>query len=153
MAHTICPARHIDGQDEVFDDTERSRIGIHTCPGGGHNATHSADVDYAELLPDLFRMNAGRFYIQMASETDKARVLDIIQRERQASEIVRERALEAAEFLNGERFATTDDCGFSLFSDDLAMARATAFTKIKSRIDGKTSYGALLFAATGTKNS
>jgi len=137
-----------------FDDAERSRIGIHTCPGGDHNATHSADVDYAELLPDLFRMNAGRFYIQMASEADKPRVLDIIERERQADqitfigvidpcssdietpEIVRDRVLEAAEFLKGERFGTTDDCGFSPFSDDLAMARATAFAKIKARIDG-----------------
>jgi len=117
---------------------------------GDHNATHSADVDYAELLPDLFRMNAGRFYIQMASETDKPRVLDIIERERQAhqvtfigvidpctsdietAELVRDRVLEAA----GERFGTTDDCGFSPFSDDLAMARSTAFAKIKARIDG-----------------
>jgi len=110
--------------------------------------------DTEQLLPDLFRMNAGRFYIQMASETEKARVLDIIQRERQADqvtfigvidpcaseietpEIVRDRALEAAEYLKGERFGTTDDCGFSPFSDDLAMARATAFAKIKARIDG-----------------
>ncbi len=137
-----------------FDDAERQRIGIHTCPGGDHNSTHSADVDYAELLPDLFQINAGRFYIQMASETDKPRVLDIIQRQRQAdqtafigvidpcnseietAEIVRDRTFEAAEFLKGERFGTTDDCGFSPFGDDIAMARATAFAKIKARIDG-----------------
>ncbi len=137
-----------------FSDTERARIGIHTCPGGDHNSTHSADVDYAELLPDLFQMNAGRFYIQMASEKEKARVLDIIRRERQpwqttfigvidpcdteveSAETVRDRALEVAEHLGGERFGTTDDCGFSPFGDDVAMARATAFAKIKARVEG-----------------
>ena len=137
-----------------FSDAERARIGIHTCPGGDHNSTHSADVDYAELLPDLFQMKAGRFYIQMASEADRPRVLDIIQRERlddqttfigvidpcdtgvETPEVVCERTLEAAEHLKGERFGTTDDCGFSPFGDDVAMARATAFAKIKARVDG-----------------
>jgi 5-methyltetrahydropteroyltriglutamate--homocysteine methyltransferase len=136
-----------------FSDTERARIGIHTCPGGDHNSTHSADVDYAELLPDLFQMNAGRFYIQLASETDKPRVLDIIQRERRSDQItfigvtdpcyttvesvdaVRDRVLQAAEYLKGERFGTTDDCGFSPFGDDVAMARATAFDKIRTRVE------------------
>ena len=137
-----------------FSEADRQRIGIHTCPGGDQNSTHSADVDYAELLPDLFAMNASRFYIQMASEADKPRVLDIISRERrpgqttfigvidpcdttvETPDTVRDRTLEAAEFLAGERFGTTDDCGFSPFGDDVAMARATAFAKIKARIDG-----------------
>lgn len=137
-----------------FSDAERANIGIHTCPGGDHNSTHSADVDYSELLPDLFQMNAGRFYLQMASEAEKPRVLDIIQRERQAHQIafvgvidpcntttetaeqVRDATLEIAEHLKGERFGTTDDCGFSPFGDDVAMARATAFAKIKARVAG-----------------
>ncbi len=137
-----------------FSDVERAKIGIHTCPGGDHNSTHSADVDYAELLPDLFQMRAGRFYIQMASEADRPRVLDIIARERLADQItfigvidpcdsrvespetVRDRTLEAAEHLKGERFGTTDDCGFSPFGDDVAMARATAFAKIAARVKG-----------------
>lgn len=137
-----------------FSETERAKIGIHTCPGGDQNSTHSADVDYAELLPDLFRMNAGRFYIQMASEADKPRVLDIIQRERQADQVtfigvidpcntevesvetVRDRLLEAAEHLKGERFGSTDDCGFSPFGDDVAMARDVAFAKIRARVQG-----------------
>ena len=33
---------------------ERARIGIHTCPGGDQDSTHSADVDYRSLRPDLF---------------------------------------------------------------------------------------------------
>src|SRR5262245_52242154 len=34
-----------------FTPEERSRIGVHTCPGGDHDSTHSADVDYVDLLP------------------------------------------------------------------------------------------------------
>ena len=147
---------------DQFTEAERANIGVHTCPGGDHNSTHSADVDYAELLPDLFAMKAGRFYIQMASEADKPRVLDIIQRERQADqttfigvidpcdtqvetvETVRDRTLEAAEHLKSERFGTTDDCGFSPFGDDVAMARAIAFAKIKARVDGTALAGEAL---------
>jgi 5-methyltetrahydropteroyltriglutamate--homocysteine methyltransferase len=60
---------------ERFSDEERKRIGVHTCPGGDQDSTHSADVDYGELLPSLFQLKAGNFYIQLASETDRARVL------------------------------------------------------------------------------
>ena len=61
-----------------FSPQERSRIGVHTCPGGDQDSTHSADVDYAELLPSLFDHDAGRFYIQLASEADRPRVLRAI---------------------------------------------------------------------------
>ncbi len=43
-----------------FSDEERKRIGVHTCPGGDRDSTHSADVDYAELLPSLFEMKVGK---------------------------------------------------------------------------------------------
>lgn len=137
-----------------FSDEEKSMIGVHTCPGGDHDSTHSADVDYAELLPDLFALNAGRFFIQMASEPDKPRVLDIIARERRAgqkiyigvidpinenietAETVCERTLQAAEHIGVSNLGTTDDCGFSPFGDDIVTARATAFAKIKARIEG-----------------
>ena len=138
-----------------FSDVQRTLIGIHTCPGGDQDSTHSADVDYAELLPELFAINAGRFYLQMASEADRPRVLDIIARERrpgqtvfigvidpinetvESAETVRDRTLEAVEHLGGaENFGTTDDCGFSPFGDDVATARETAFAKIKARVDG-----------------
>src|SRR4030081_844750 len=49
-----------------FSPEERKRIGVHTCPGNDLDATHSADVDYAELLPSLFELKAGNFYIAMA---------------------------------------------------------------------------------------
>ncbi len=47
---------------ERFSADERTRIGVHTCPGGDHDSTHSADVDYTELLPSLFRLKVGNFF-------------------------------------------------------------------------------------------
>src|ERR1700674_2063002 len=61
-----------------FSAEERQRIGVHTCPGGDRDSTHSADVDYAELLPSLFQLNAGNFYIALAGEKDRVRVLKMI---------------------------------------------------------------------------
>ena len=63
-----------------FSAEERRRIGVHTCPGGDRDSTHSADVDYEELLPSLFELNAGNFYVALAGEKDRARVLRIIRR-------------------------------------------------------------------------
>ncbi len=137
-----------------FSDAERARIGVHTCPGGDQDSTHSADVDYAELLPDLFGINAGRFFVQMASEADRPRALDIVARERRARQTVYvgvtdpidprvetagevcERILEAAEHLGAEGLGSTDDCGFSPFGDDVSTARETAFAKIRARVEG-----------------
>src|SRR5580765_6785913 len=61
-----------------FSAEERKRIGVHTCPGGDRDSTHSADVDYAELLPSLFELQAGNFYIALAGEKDRVRVQKII---------------------------------------------------------------------------
>ena len=58
-----------------FTRDERSRLGVHTCPGGDLGSTHSADVDYADLLPRLFQLNAGNFYVALARESDRPRVL------------------------------------------------------------------------------
>ena len=41
----------INGVMARFTADERRSIGVHTCPGGDCDATHSADVDYADLLP------------------------------------------------------------------------------------------------------
>ncbi len=115
---------------ERFTADERRKIGVHVCPGGDHDSTHSADIDYASLLPDLFQMNVGRFYLQMASEPDRKRVLEIIAKLAKPEHLifigvidpinpaietaqqVRDRVLEAAKFLSGEQLGTTDDCGF-----------------------------------------
>jgi 5-methyltetrahydropteroyltriglutamate--homocysteine methyltransferase len=137
-----------------FSLGERAKIGVHVCPGGDLDSTHSADVDYAGLLPDLFTLNVGRFYLQMASEPDKARVLrlvgklanpqhlvfigviDPINPVVETAEQIRDRVLEAASFLPIERLGTTDDCGFAPFADDTLTARDTAFKKIEARIEG-----------------
>ena len=71
----------IELNNRVLDsltDAERRRVGVHTCPGGDRDSTHSADVDYAQLLPTLFRMNVGAVYVQLASEADRPRVLAIL---------------------------------------------------------------------------
>src|SRR6266478_5701763 len=65
-----------------FSPEERRRIGVHTCPGNDFDSTHSADVDYAELLPSLFELKAGNFYIALAGEQDRRHVLRIIRKYR-----------------------------------------------------------------------
>ena len=59
-----------------FTAAERERIGVHTCPGGDLDSTHSADVDYAELLPSLLLLNLTNYYIALAGEKDRRRVLE-----------------------------------------------------------------------------
>jgi len=51
-------------------------------------------------------------------------------------ELVRDRVLEAARHLPIEQLGTTDDCGFSPFSDDTSTSRDVAFAKIAARVDG-----------------
>jgi 5-methyltetrahydropteroyltriglutamate--homocysteine methyltransferase len=50
-----------------FSAAERQRIGVHTCPGGDRDSTHSADVDYADLLPSLFELRAGNLFVSILS--------------------------------------------------------------------------------------
>ena len=137
-----------------FSVEERRRIGVHTCPGGDRDSTHSADVDYVELLPSLFTLRVGQFYVQLASERDRARVLrtikeqlkpgqrvfvgvtDAINPRVETPDEVRARVLEAAEYIPLDRLGTTDDCGFAPFSDDTSTARETAFEKIRARVAG-----------------
>lgn len=139
---------------ERFTEAERRRIGVHTCPGGDRDSTHSADVDYAELLPALFGLNVGNFFIQLASEKDRPRVLGILGRlaaggrrifvgvtdpidpRVETAEEVRDRVLEAAKFIDPARLGTTDDCGFSPFGDDTSTSRDTAFAKVRARVAG-----------------
>jgi 5-methyltetrahydropteroyltriglutamate--homocysteine methyltransferase len=137
-----------------FTTEERQRIGVHTCPGGDRDSTHSADVDYAELLPSLFELRAGNFYIALAGEKDRVGVLKIIREHLKPDqrafigvvspidphvdtpEEVRDRILEAAEYIPLKQLGTTDDCGFSPFSDDTSTTREKAFAKIRARVEG-----------------
>ncbi len=137
-----------------FSPEERQRIGVHTCPGGDLDSTHSADVDYAELLPSLFRLNAGNFYVALAGESDPVRVLQIIKENRQpqqrvfvgviapinrrleSAQEVCDRVLQAARYIPVDKLGTTDDCGFAPFCDDTSTSRDVAFAKIRARVEG-----------------
>ena len=139
---------------ERFDAAERARLGVHTCPGGDQDSTHSADVDYRGLLPALFRLDVGNFYVELAGERDRAAVLDQlaghargprrifvgvtdpINPRVETAEEVRERVLEAALYIDPAHLGTTDDCGFSPFGDDASTSRATAFAKVRARVQG-----------------
>src|SRR5258707_9855014 len=124
-----------------FTPEERSRIGIHTCPGGDRDSVHSADVPYSDLLPSMFGITAGYFLIQLASERDKDRVYQLIGENLRSDangvaqmayvgvinplnprvespEEVRDALIRAANFIPKEQLGATDDCGFSPFSID-----------------------------------
>ncbi len=149
-----------------FSAEERKNIGIHTCPGGDCDSTHSADVDYAELLPTMFKMNAGYFLMQLASESDKERVykligkhsredangipqvcfigvIDPLNPQVETAQEVCDDLMLASKHIPKERLGSTDDCGFSPFSKDMKpkhgspdVARDIAFQKIAARIEG-----------------
>ena len=149
-----------------FSAEERVDIGIHTCPGGDRDSVHSADVPYNNLLPEMFKINAGYFLIQLASERDKDPVYESIgkhsrddangvpqicyvgvtvtqsPRPESAQEIC-DQLVRAANFIPKDRLGSTDDCGFSPFSIDEKpnhgspdYARDIAFQKITHRIEG-----------------
>lgn len=137
-----------------FSADERIKLGVHTCPGGDWDSTHSADVDYAELLPSLFALNVTNFYVALAGEKDRDYVLRLIRDRLRANqrvfvgvvapidprietpEEVRDRVLQAAHYIPIEQLGTTDDCGFAPFCDDISTSRDTAFAKIRARVVG-----------------
>jgi methionine synthase II (cobalamin-independent) len=124
------------------------------------------DVDYHELLPSLFQMNAGYFLIQLASEKNKTKVYEEIGKtiradangvkqvafigvtnplnpEIETPEQICEVLLEAAKYIPTDQLGATDDCGFSPFSIDVKpkhkgpdFAREVAFQKIANRVKG-----------------
>ncbi len=63
-------------------------------------------------------------------------VTDPISKEIESAETVRDRVLEASEFISPEYLGATDDCGFSPFCDDVSTCRDTAFAKIRARVEG-----------------
>jgi 5-methyltetrahydropteroyltriglutamate--homocysteine methyltransferase len=137
-----------------FSSADRNLLGVHTCPGGDRDSTHSADVPYADLLPALFELNVGNFYISMANERDPKHALKIIREHMkpgqrifigvispidpriESPEEICARVLLAAEYIPIEQLGTTDDCGYSPFCDDTSTSRDTAFAKIRARVVG-----------------
>ena len=149
-----------------FSAEERGRMGIHTCPGGDCDAVHSADVPYNDLLPSMFKLNAGYFLIQLKSERNQEQVykdiaaslrtdangatqiayLGVINPQNprvESPEEVCAQLVAAANHIPKEQIGSTDDCGFSPFSIDVKpnhgspdYARDVAFQKIESRVKG-----------------
>jgi 5-methyltetrahydropteroyltriglutamate--homocysteine methyltransferase len=137
-----------------FTAEERKKIGVHTCPGGDRDSTHSADVDYSALLPSLFELNVGTFCLSLAGEKDRARVLGIVRDNMRPGqqifvgvvapidprmetvEEIHDSVLEAAKYIPADQLGTTDDCGFSPFCDDNSTTREKAFEKIRRRVEG-----------------
>jgi len=122
-------------------------------------------VPYNNLLPTMFKMNAGYFLIQLKSERDKDPVFKSIgENLRDANRVaqmaylgvinplnprvenpeeVRDDLVRAANFMPKEQMGSTDDCGFSPFSIDEKpnhgspdYARDVAFQKIANRVEG-----------------
>ncbi|WP_236676120.1 cobalamin-independent methionine synthase II family protein [Chryseolinea lacunae] len=147
----------IDLNNQVLDRftaDERKRLGVHSCPGGDHDSTHSADVPYGDLLPLLFELHATNFYLEYAGEKDKAGVLaaikkslkpgqrvflgvtDVLNPRVETPEEICNLIVDAAKVIPADQLGTCDDCGFSPFADDVSTAREIAFAKIKARIEG-----------------
>lgn len=124
-----------------FTAGERAHIGVHTCPGGDWDSTHSLDVPYDHLLKEMFKLNAGYFLIQCASERDHNKVFKLIAKNirRDANgvkqmayigvtstvdsrvetpEEIAQMLIAASKYIPVDQLGATDDCGFSPFCDD-----------------------------------
>lgn len=147
----------IDLNNRVFDHftaAEQSILGVHSCPGGDRDSTHSADIPYSELLPLLFSLHVANFYLEFAAESGKEELLELIAANLgpgqrvflgvtnvldprvETAEEVRDLVLQAAAVIPVNQLGTTDDCGFSPFGDDTSTSRDIAFAKIAARVDG-----------------
>jgi methionine synthase II (cobalamin-independent) len=151
---------------DQFSPEERKNIGVHVCPGGDVDSVHSADVPYEQLLKHLFKLNAGYFQMEMASERDRGSAYKLVSeylredakgipqiayigcivtqspRVESAQEVC-DQLLAAAKYIDKQQLGSTDDCGFSPFSIDPKpnhgspdYARDIAFQKIANRVTG-----------------
>ena len=142
--------------NEVFSrlrPAERERVGVHVCKGGDWDSTHSGEVDYANVLPEVFELKVPRFYVAIAGEVEPDRTLklladyvggrrvfvgvtDPINDELETPEVVERRVINAAKHIDLKNLGTTDDCGFAPFGDDTSTSRELAFAKIRARVEG-----------------
>lgn len=135
--------------DDLVDEAEAD------VRGALDAGAHIVQMDFTEgRLPSLFALNAGVFYVQLASEPDPDRalaaiaahvrphqrvfvgVIDPIDPVVETAEQVRDRVLRAAGHISPDRLGTCDDCGFAPFGDDVSTSRDTAWAKVRARIEG-----------------
>lgn len=146
-----------------FNDEEIQKIGIHTCPGADMDTTHSQEVDYKYLLPTLFNINAGNFYVAVRGEKDITKTLRLLKHvikpfQRvfigvtnpnssvlESPEEICDLIIKATKFIPINQLGTTDDCGFSPFADDNGTQRDFAYKKISARLKGTKLAETILF--------
>ena len=148
----------VDLNNLVLDrltDEERAKVGVHTCPGGDQDSTHSADIDYADAAARRCSgsTSTGSSSSSPARPTGRGCSGSSASRPRATAgsssasstrstrasrppDEVADRVLEAARFIDPDHLGTTDDCGFSPFGDDMSTSRDTAFAKIAARVEG-----------------
>jgi 5-methyltetrahydropteroyltriglutamate--homocysteine methyltransferase len=150
-----------------FSAEERALIGVHmSATGWSDRGSGAGMAGYAELLPAVLELRAGNFYLALAGSTEPERILHTVRAHARADqrifvgvtdphdprietpELVRDRILRAAEYIAPERLGSTDDAGFAPFFDDASISRATAFAKIRARVEGTRLASAILAAST-----
>jgi 5-methyltetrahydropteroyltriglutamate--homocysteine methyltransferase len=144
-----------------FSREERALLGVYAGSGAGQDGPGDG-IDFCELLPCVFELKAANFYVALAGEPEPLRILAAIRdclrpgqrvfvgvtsppaAQVETPELVRDRVLQAAEFIPLDQLGTTDDCGFAPFCDDTLASRAAAFARIRARVEGTALASAIL---------
>jgi 5-methyltetrahydropteroyltriglutamate--homocysteine methyltransferase len=144
-----------------FSAAERALIGVYAAPS---RVPAAGQAGYAELLPWVFELKAGNFYIALAGlpAPEREQVLRAVRECAKPGQRVfvgvtsavpgpvetpaqvRDLVLLAARYIPLAQLGTTDDCGFAPFWDDVAVSRDTAFAKIGARVAGTALASAIL---------
>lgn len=141
-----------------FSEEQRARIGVQTSAGATRTTGTEETVPYRDLLPEMFKINAGYFLIQLASERDKDPIFESIGQysgddqmcylgvtvtqslRAESPHEICDMLIRAADFIPKERIGSTDDCGPlpgakpRRWSPD--FERELAFQKIAARVEG-----------------
>ncbi|UJR20389.1 hypothetical protein I4U23_023520 [Adineta vaga] len=138
-----------------FSSEEQKKLGVHVCSANENEKSQSShDIDYLEVLEEVFQLHLNNFYIQLSSETDPEKILSLIGRLIQPHqrvfigvinptsqrvetvEEVRDIVLKASRYIPMDQLGTTDDCGFAPYNDVESISREKCYEKIRARIEG-----------------
>ncbi|KAF8674508.1 5-methyltetrahydropteroyltriglutamate-homocysteine S-methyltransferase [Rhizoctonia solani] len=112
-----------------FTAVERAHIGVHTCPGGDWDSTHSLDVPYELLLKEMFRLKdrnkvfklIGKHIRRDANGVKQMAYIGVtstIDPRVESPEEIAQMLVAATKYIPADQLGATDDCGFSPFCDD-----------------------------------
>lgn len=146
----LYPQGGIDGYPREAFLADLVREAVADIRGALDKGAHSVQIDFTEgrlavkldpsgqLLQSFIDLN--NQVLARFSPEERQRIFvgvtDPINPRMETAEQVRDRVLEAAEYIEPGRLGTCDDCGFAPFGDDTSTARETAFAKIRSRVAG-----------------